>query len=85
MYYKTYTCLTELILVLQNLYWSYGTYTGLAEIILVFQSTYLYFGSYTCITKLILEFQILFICEGTRRYNKSEQIRLIQIHIRYGH
>ena len=85
LFYEVYPGLTELILVLQNLYWSYGTYTGLTEIILVFQSTYLYFGSYTCITKLILEFQILFICEGTRRYDKSEQIRLIQIHIRYGH
>ena len=79
MYYKTYTCILDLI----HVY--YGTSTGLTEIILVFQSTYLYFGSYTCVTKLILEFQILFMCEGTRRYNKSEQIRLIQIHIRYGH
>ena len=26
-YYKTYTDLTELILVLRNLYWYYGTYS----------------------------------------------------------
>ena len=25
------------------------------------------------------------MCEGTRKYDKSEQIGLIQIHIRYGH
>ena len=81
MYFRAYTCLTELILVLRKLYWSYETYTGLMEIILVFQSTYLYFGSYMCILKLILEFQILFICEGTHRYDKSKQIRLMQIHI----
>ena len=63
--YRTYTCLTKLILVFRNLYWSYGTYTG--------------------VTKLILVFQILFLYEGTRKYDKLEQIRLVQIHIRYGH
>ena len=65
MYFSSYTCLTELILVLRNLYGSYGTYTG--------------------ITELVIVLRILFLCEGTRRYDKSEQIRLIQIHIRYGH
>ena len=49
------------------------------------RSLFLSFGSYTYITKLILVFQILFMREGTRKYDKSEQIRLIQIHIRYGH
>ena len=34
-YYRTYTCLTELILVLQNLYGSYGAYTYLTDLILV--------------------------------------------------
>ena len=60
-----YTCISDLIHVLQGIYWSYGSYSG--------------------VTKLILIFQILFMCEGTRRYDKSEQIRLMQIHIRYGH
>ena len=43
------------------------------------------YGTYNCVTKLILIFKILFLYEGTRRYDKSEQIRLIQIHIKYGH
>ena len=83
--------ITELILVLRNLYWSYKTYTGISDIICisdlihVLQSIYLSYGSYTCVTKVILVFQILFLYEGTRKYDKSEQIRLIQIHIRYGH
>ena len=41
------------------------------------QNLFLYFGSYTCVTELILVFQILFLCEGTGRYDKSEQIRII--------
>ena len=65
MYYRTYTCISDLTCILRNLYLSYGTYTGLTELILVFR--------------------ILFMCEGTRRYDKSKQIRLMQIHIKYGH
>ena len=41
------------------------------------QNLFLYFGSYTCVTELILVFRILFLCEGTGRYDKSEQIRII--------
>ena len=43
------------------------------------------YGTYTGLTELILVFRILFMCEGTRSYDKSEQIRLMQIHIKYGH
>ena len=57
MYFKSYTCLTDHIFVLQDLFLSYR--------------------SYTCVTELILVFRILFFCEGTRRYDKSEQIRII--------
>ena len=56
---------------------SYRAYTCLTDLILVLQNLYMYFRSYTCVTKLILVFQILFMCEGTRRYDKSEQIRII--------
>ena len=115
-YYRTYTysCISDLILVfrilysdlirvLRNLYLSYRTYMGLTELILVFRSTYWYFGSYTCITGLIcisnlihviqnlylsygtyigltehiLILRILSLCEGTRRYNKSELIIIV--------
>ena len=69
---------------LQSLLLSFGSYTCITDLILVLQSLFLSFRSYTCITKLILVFQILFTCEGTRRYDKSEHIRLIQIHMRYG-
>ena len=70
MYYKTYTCISDLTCILQNLYLSYGTYTCV-------QDLFLSYRSYTCVTKLILVFQILFFCEGTRRYDKSEHIRII--------
>ena len=35
MYYRTYTCISNLIHVIQNLYLSYGTHTGLMEHILI--------------------------------------------------
>ena len=38
---------------------------------------YLSYESYTCFTELILIFRISYWCEGTRRYDKSEQIRII--------
>ena len=96
-YYGTYTCLRELILVLQNLYGSYGTYTGISEHILVFRILYVYYRTYTCISNLIhviqnlylsygtytgltehiLILRILSLCEGTRRYNKSELIIIV--------
>ena len=72
-------------MVLRNLYWYFGAHTGISDLICVLQNLYLSYGTYNCVTKLILIFQILFLYEGTRRYDKSEQIRLIQIHIKYGH
>ena len=45
MYYITYTCILDLIHVLQGIYLSYGSYSGLIELILVFHSTYCYLGS----------------------------------------
>ena len=77
LYYRAYPCLTDIILVLRSLFLSFGTYTGLTELILVFRSTYLYFGFYTCITGHILILRILFLCEGTRRYDKSELIIIV--------
>ena len=41
------------------------------------QNLFLSYGSYTCVTELILIFRISFLCEGTRRYDKLEQIRII--------
>ena len=77
LYYRAYPCLTDIILVLWSLFLSFGTYTGLTELILVFRSTYLYFGFYTCITWHILILRILFLCEGTRRYDKSKLIIIV--------
>ena len=37
----------------------------------------MYFRSYTCLTEHILVLRILFLYEGIRRYDKSEQIRII--------
>ena len=84
MYFRSYTCLTEHILVLQILYLFYRTYSCLTDLILVFQNLFLSYGSYTCVIELILVFRILFLCEGNRRYDKSEQIRIIS-HTRSDH
>ena len=68
MYFGIYTCttelihvfqilymyITELILILRNLYWSYETYTGISDLIRVLQNLYMYFRSYMYITELIL-------------------------------
>ena len=81
MYFISYTCLTEHILVLRILYLHYGTYTCLTDLILILQNLFLYFGSHTGAKVPV----------GTISRNKSEsyhkqgQIRLMQIHIRYGH
>ena len=55
----------------------YRTSTCISDLIHVLQSIYLSYGSYTCFTELIIVLRILFLCEGTRRYDKSEQIRII--------
>ena len=67
---------TELIHVFQILHVYYGLYLSYGTYICV-QNLFLSYRSYTCVTKLILIFRILFFCEGTRRYDKSEQIRII--------
>ena len=77
MYFRSYMYITELILVLRNLYWSYGTWTCISDLIHVLQSIYLSYGSYTDLTELILVLRILFLCEGIRRYNKSELIIIV--------
>ena len=75
--YGTYTGLTELILVFRILYVYYRTYTCISDLTCILRNLYLSYRSYTCVTELILVFRILFFCEGTRRYDKSEQIRII--------
>ena len=56
---------------------SYRAYTYLTDLILVLQNLDMYFRSYTCLIERILIFRIFFLCEGTRRYDKSEHIRII--------
>ena len=60
----------ELILVLLNLFLYFRSYTCITELIHVFKS-------YACLTEHILVLRILFMCEGTRRYDKSEQSLII--------
>ena len=55
----------------------YGAYTFMSDFIHVLHNLYMYFRSYTCLTDYILILRILFLCEGTRRYDESEQIRII--------
>ena len=45
--YGMYTGISEHVLVLRNLYWSYGTYTGLKELIFVYRT-------YSYLTELIV-------------------------------
>ena len=55
----------------------FRSYTCISDLIHVLQSIYLSYGSHTCVTELIIVLRILLLCEGTRRYDKSEQIRII--------
>ena len=41
------------------------------------RNLYWSYGTYTGLTELILVLRNLFLCEGTRRYDVSEQIRII--------
>ena len=56
---------------------SYRAYTYLTDLILELQNLDMYFRFYTCLTERILILRILFFCEGTRRYNKSELIIIV--------
>ena len=77
LYYEVYPGFTELILVFRSTYWYFGSYTCITELIHVFQISYMYYRTYTCLTELILILRILSLCEGTRRYNKSELIIIV--------
>ena len=44
---RTYTCISDLIHVLQSIYLSYETYTGLTELILVLRNLLLSYESYS--------------------------------------
>ena len=80
-YYGVYPCLTDLLLVLQSLFWYFRSYSGLTEHIHVFWILYVYYRTYTCIsnltcilrnlylcTELILVLQILYLCYNTDSY-----------------
>ena len=65
MYFRSYTCLTEHILVLRILYLCYRAYSYIYDLILVFQILYLYYGTCTCLTDLKLVLQNLFLYFGS--------------------
>ena len=48
MYHEFYTCITELILVLRNVYLYIGAHSYISDLIIVLQSIYLSYGSYSC-------------------------------------
>ena len=70
MYFRSYMYITELILVLRNLYWSYGTYTGFTELGHVFQILYMSYRAYTYLTDLILILRNLYLSYGSYSYAK---------------
>ena len=75
MYYRTYTCILDLIHVFKILYMSYRVSTCLTELILVLRNLLLSYGSYSCAKVPV----------GTISRNRSGsyhiqgQIRLLQI------
>ena len=73
----TYTCLTDLILVLRNLFLYFISYICIPKLILVFQILYFYYGTYSCISNLILVFRILYLYYGT--YSCISYLILVQI------
>ena len=82
-YNRNYISTSYLILVLQSLFWYFGSYLSITEHIHVFKILYMYYRTYTfisdlkCILRNLYFIQDLFFCEGTRRYDESEQIRII--------
>ena len=50
---------------------------GTTKLILVLRILYLFYEVYPGLTELIRVLGILFLCEGTRRYDESEQVRII--------
>ena len=66
-YYRTYTysCISDLTLVLQSIYLSYGSYTCITEHVLVLRILYLFYRAYSYTSDLI---QSLFWYKSTRRY-----------------
>ena len=50
---------------------------GTTKLILVLRILYLFYEVYPSLTGLIRFLRILLLCEGTRRYDESEQVRII--------
>ena len=80
MYFRSYTCITELILVFKILYLYSITYSCISDLILVLQNLYLYYGAYSYITELICilpvrkypyVLQKFYLYKSTRRYYRT--------------
>ena len=65
LYYGAYPCLTDLVLVLQNLFLYFRSYTCITELIHVFQILYMSYRAYTGLTDLM---RSLFWYKSTHRY-----------------
>ena len=65
LFYRTYSCISDLIRVLRNLYMYFRSYTCLTEHILFLRILYLHYGICTCLTDLI---RSLLVYNRTRRY-----------------
>ena len=72
MYYGTYTCISDLIHVLQSIYWSYGSYTCITEHVLVLRILY---GAYSGTKVPVGTTQIHFtkVPVGTTRFISLEE------------
>ena len=74
LYFVSYTCTTEHILVLRILCLYYGAYSCISDLIFVLPSIYLSFGSYTCITDLMPVLQDLFLYYRTYTYITDTEV-----------
>ena len=75
--YVTHTGISERILVLYRTYSYTKVLVSSIKFILVLRILYLYYEVYSGLMEHILILQILSLCEGTRRYNKSELIIIV--------
>ena len=55
----------------------FGSTLRYYKLILVLRNLYLFYEVYHGLTGLIRFLRILFLCEGTRRYDESGQVRII--------
>ena len=86
MFYRSYTCITELILVFQILFLYFRSYTCITEHILGLQILYLCYRAYSCILDLILILRSIYLSFETYTCITKHilVLRILYLYYRYG-